>query len=101
MEGKVIDEFSNWCPEKDEDLVAVCACKIKDDEAFLTHTFTDKEKLVKYNLHKLMLKEICMSYFDLTHADECNYNDFAVTDAPTNEKVVNEIDKLLEFIERL
>ena len=95
MSNKVLDDFNNWVPANDNDIVGIVGMKWTDEtrESFTTHSFYNKEDFKSIEFHRLALIEILRSMYDNSHADSLSrkYYD-KIMDIV--EKTINKVVKL-------
>lgn len=94
-----IENFNNWCPVNDADVVGIVAMKWQDEkkENFVSQCFYDEDLEEQgYNLRKLALRECLYNLYDNTH-------DALLRDEiPEKTTEINGIvDSVMELIERM
>lgn len=95
MSNKVLDDFNNWVPANDNEVVGIVGMKWTDEKhvSFTTHSFYNKEDFKSIEFHRLALIEIFHSMYDNSHADSLSRKSY---DKMMNivEKVINKVVKL-------
>ena len=93
-----IENFNNWCPVNDADVVGIVAMKWQDEkkENFVSHSFYDEDSKQSYDFRKLALRECLYNLYDNTH--DVPLGD----DIPEKTKEINGIvESVMELIERM
>lgn len=94
-----IENFNNWCPVNDADVVGIVAMKWQDEkkENFVSHSFYDENLGEQgYNLRMLALRENLYNLYDNTH--EVPLKD----EIPEKtEKINGIVESVMELIERM
>ena len=95
MSNKVLDDFNNWVPANDNDIVGIVGMKWTDEnhESFTTHSFYNKDDLKSIEFHGLALIEILCNLYDISRADPLSKKSY--------DKIMNIVEKVINKVVKL
>ena len=95
MDNKVLDDFNNWVPANDNEVVGIVGMKWTDEkhESFTTHSFYNKDDLKPIEFHRLALIEILRNVYDNSHTDPLSKKSY--------DKIMNVVEKTINNVVKL